>query len=222
MKKLRLLALLGLALAFASCSTARFASGFSADTASQGMVLLGPSALHYYLDDKNRSALDDSLSFETQELFAAIVANMDLPVTRRIQLDSAEHVEAIAFMDYLKYQPKKTQMSCPIPTVLDQLLEAEGERYGLLLISEGMTRDKKGFAKEVGRSILVGAVTALLTLGTVTASGAVYSAYSGVYAVVLDSETNRVMYYDFNETDKSPLDPKVSKQLEKLLKGLRK
>lgn len=223
MKKLHLLALLGLVLAFSSCSTARFASNFSADTARQGMVLLGPSALHFYLDEKNHSTIDDSLSFETQELLANMVTSNGLPVTRRVQLDSTEHVEAIAFIDYIKNKSKNVQMSCPIPTALDRLLEAEGERYGLLIFCEGMSRDKKGFAKEVTRNILVGAAVALLTLGTMTVAGSAYSAYSGIYAVVLDSMTDRVMFYNFKEEEHSPLEvQKTFDQLENLLKDLKK
>ena len=223
MKKLHLLALIGLVLAFSSCSTARFAPNFSADAASQGMVLLGPSALHYYLDEKNHSSLDDSLSFETQELLATIVTSNGLPLTRRVQLDSTEHAEAVAFVDYLHNKSKKTQMNCPIPTALDQLLEAEGERYGLLIFCEGMSRDKRGFAKAVTKSLLLGAAVAVLSMGTVRATGAVYSAYSGVYAVVLDSVTDRVVFYNFNEEEHSPLEvQEVFEQVEKLLKDLRK
>ncbi len=223
MKKLRLLALLGLVLAFSSCSTARFYSGFSADTASQGMILLGPSALHFYLDEKNQASLNDSLSFETQELLASLVSSKSLPVTRRVQLDSAQHVEAAAFMDYLKGQTKMRQKNSPIPTALDELLEAEGERYGLLLFAEGMSRDRKGYKKAVTKGALLGLATAILTLGAATTYSVPVKTYSGIYAAVLDAETNQIVFYNFNEAERSPLDPgSVSEQLERMLAKLRK
>ena len=223
MKKLHLLALLGLVLAFSSCGTARFFSGFSGDSARQGMILLGPSSLHYYVDEKNQASLNDSLTFETQELLASLVSDMDLPLTRRVQLDSAQHVEAAFFMDYLKDQPKMKQGSSPIPTALDELLEAEGERYGLLLYSVGMTRDKKGYRKSLAKGAALGIVTAILTLGTFTTYSVPSIAFSGIYAAVLDSETNRIVFYNFNEAEQNPLAPgPVYSQVKEIFKDLEK
>ena len=139
-----------------------------------------------------------------------------------LMLDARE--EAAAFFKYLDGPEAKHRDTFAIPGVLDEAIEAQGCRYGLLLIARGMTRDIKGYRKDVAKSVFLGIATTLLTLGTVTMYSTPKKASSELFALVLDAETNRVVFYNTNgpqSTDPLQANP-VSGQLSGLLKDYMK
>ena len=184
------------------------------------MVVLGPSSVQYYIDKQNKEAYDDSLSTASESLIATIVEELNLPVTQRVQLDSVQKEEAIAFMRFITAQDKELRGDYPIPDLFDELLESKGERYGLLIYADGMTRDSKGFAKEVAKGVLLGVATAVLTMGTMSVYGTSVSCVSHIYVAILDSETDRVVFYNSSVPQEShPLKHNpVRMQLEDIFK----
>jgi len=220
MKKVHLFLLLSLVLTLSSCGAARYYAGFTPGAAKEGMVVLGPSSVQYYIDKQNKEAYDDSLSTASESLIATIVEELNLPVTQRVQLDSVQKEEAIAFMRFITAQDKELRGDYPIPDLFDELLESKGERYGLLIYADGMTRDTKGFAKEVAKGVLLGVATAVLTMGTMSVYGTSVSCVSHIYVAILDSETDRVVFYNSSVPQEShPLKHNpVRMQLEDIFK----
>ena len=220
MKKVHLFLLLSLVLTLSSCGAARYYAGFTPGAAKEGMVVLGPSSVQYYIDKQNKEAYDDSLSTASESLIATIVEELNLPVTQRVQLDSVQKEEAIAFMRFITAQDKELRGDYPIPDLFDELLESKGERYGLLIYADGMTRDSKGFAKEVAKGVLLGVATAVLTMGAMSVYGTSLSSVSHIYVAILDSETDRVVFYNSSVPQEShPLKHNpVRMQLEDIFK----
>ena len=220
MKKVHLFLLLSLVLTLSSCGAARYYAGFTPGAAKEGMVVLGPSSVQYYIDKQNKEAYDDSLSTASESLIATILEELNLPVTQRVQLDSVQKEEAIAFMRFITAQDKELRGDYPIPDLFDELLESKGERYGLLIYADGMTRDSKGFAKEVAKGVLLGVATAVLTMGAMSVYGTSVSSVSHIYVAILDSETDRVVFYNSSVPQEShPLKHNpVSMQLEDIFK----
>ena len=224
MKKVHLFLLLSLVLTLSSCGAARYYAGFTPGAAKEGMVVLGPSSVQYYIDKQNKEAYDDSLSTASESLIATIVEELNLPVTQRVQLDSVQKEEAIAFMRCITAQDKELRGDYPIPDLFDELLESKGERYGLLIYADGMSRDTKGFAKEVAKGVLLGVATAVLTMGAMSVYGTPVSSVSHIYVAILDSETDRVVFYNSSVPQEShPLKHNpVRMQLEDIFKDFLK
>ena len=224
MKKVHLFLLLSLVLTLSSCGAARYYAGFTPEAAKKGMVVLGPSSVQYYIDKQNKEAYDDSLSTASESLIATIVEELNLPVTQRVQLDSVQKEEAIAFMRFITAQDKELRGDYPIPDLFDELLESKGERYGLLIYADGMSRDTKGFAKEVAKGVLLGVATAVLTMGAMSVYGTPVSSVSHIYVAILDSETDRVVFYNSSVPQEShPLKHNsVRMQLEDIFKDFLK
>ena len=219
MKK-TLFQLILVALAVSSCATARYYGGFTPEAARQDMVLLGPVSNIYYLDRNNRESFDDSLSTVSEALVAGLVHQLGVPVSGRIELDVDQKEEAAAYMRYLAAQNPKHRDLYAIPGLLDDALEAQGCRYGLLLFTQGMTRDSKGLAKEVARDVLLSVATAVLTMGSAVMIGSSMSYSFQAFAAVLDAETNQIVFYNLTELkEKHPLrQDAVRDQLRSVLK----
>ena len=224
MKKVHLFLLLSLVLTLSSCGAARYYAGFTPGAAKEGMVVLGPSSVQYYIDKQNKEAYDDSLSTASESLIATVLEELNLPVSQRVQLDSVQKEEAVAFMRFITAQDKELRGDYPIPDLFDELLESKGERYGLLIYADGMSRDTKGFAKEVAKDVLLGVATAVLTMGAMSVYGTSVSSVSHIYVAILDSETDRVVFYNSSVPQEShPLKHNpVRMQLEDIFKDFLK
>jgi len=137
---------------------------------------------------------------------------------------SVQKEEAVAFMRFITAKDKKLRGDYPIPGLFDELLESKGQRYGLLIYADGMSRDTKGYAKEVAKDVLLGVATAVLTMGTMSVYGTSVYCVSHIYVAILDSDTDRVVFYNSSVPREShPLKPNsVRKQLEDVFKDFLK
>ena len=217
----QILIILLAAATLSSCATAKFYSGFKPEAASGEMALLGPVSTQFYIDSNDKVFYSDSLSAVSENLLADLSVRMGVPVNEIFQLDSLEKEEAVGFMHYLSGKSKKAIGEAPIPTALDELLEAEGYRYGLLLFADGMTRDKSGYVKDAIKGAALGVIVAIATLGSVIPYNVPEACSSGVYAAILDSRTDRVAFYNICGPDEvNPLlENPVRSQLARLLRN---
>ena len=181
---------------------------------------MGPVSSIYYLDENYNESFNDTLSIISETLITRLVDEMGVPVSGRIELNDDEKEEAFAFLRYLYERDWETLDTFPIPDLLDKALEAQGYRYGLVLVARGMTRDTKEYAKEVALNVLVDVALTVLIPGTAVVPIPSDSCYSQISAAVLDSETDRIVFYNATAPkEKNPLrSGTVQKQLNKLLK----
>lgn len=162
------------------------------------MAMLGPVSTQFYIDKNGKESFSDSLSVFSEQMLADLTVQMGMPVEQIFVLDSLQMEEVVGFVRFLQSSSKKKMGEAPIPAVLDDILEGEGYRYGLLLYADGMSRDHGDYVKKTVLGTFVSVVVAVATLGMIVPY-AVPTAYSSaMYAAVLDSETNRVVFYNYS------------------------
>ena len=219
-------AALALAAALCSCSNARFYSGFKPSQAVGEMALLGPVSHQFYIDAKNNEDYSDSLSVISEDLLADLTVQLGMPVMDRFIMDEEQMDEAVNFMLYLDSNSYKTVGEVQIPSVLDSLLESQGYRYGLLMYSRGMTRDRANYVNSAVKqaafggvlSLVIAVATLCMVVPIYTPSEAQFS--SSVYVALLDAVTDRVVFYSYADPqERNPLDEKhMRSQLTEVLR----
>lgn len=217
-----LIALFVVVLVLPSCSTARYFADFKVNDAFGDMALLGPASCQFYIDADENESYSDSLSVASEALVGSLTARM-VPVNAVLPLDSLQREEAVAFMRYFALQPTKTAGTLPIPSDLDDLLEEADIRYGLLVYADGMTRNRKSVIKNAVLGAALGILTAIVTMGTVYLYTYADAYVSSVYVAVLDSETDRVVFYNCAANEEyNPLSERhVRAQLARVLRDFR-
>ena len=225
-KRILLVALCACALA--SCGTARFYSGYSPEVAKEGLGMLDPVSAIFYLDKNNAELFSDSLSFQSEGLMEQLAYGLPLNIRQRIPMDENQREEAVAFLRYIESLRNDQMELAPIPAALDTLIEASGERYALLLFTEGMTRDLKGYMKEAVATAVLDIASAIVggLLGSSVSYGASpRMAATHIHAVILDSQINRVVFFnrDFRDDETQPLNAEqVNRQLLRVMRNFLK
>ena len=97
------------------------------------MAMLGPVSTQFYIDKNGKESFSDSLSVFSEQMLADLTVQMGMPVEQIFVLDSLQMEEVVGFVRFLQSSSKKKMGEAPIPAVLDDILEGEGYRYGLLL-----------------------------------------------------------------------------------------
>ena len=203
-----------------SCATARYYAGFTPETALGEMALLEPVASQFYLDKNDREFYSDSLTARSQSLMEAIAQQIGVPVNCVLPLDSLGREEVNGFMNYVAAQDKSVAGEIPIPSALDDLLEENGYRYGLVLFADGVARSRANYTRDAILGLTLGIVTAVLTMGMVSVYSYPTAGVSVMKAAILDSKTDRIVFYNINEAEEfDPASEKVvRRQLSRLLK----
>lgn len=222
MKKLLVISIIAI-IALSSCSTGRYFAGFKAEDAEREFALLGPISHQYYTDSHRNEFYSDSLSVLSENLICEIVPQVGVHVNCLLPLDSLQREEAEAFICYVAAHDVDKANDFPIPDVLDKLLEESGYRYGLLLLSEGMSHDAGEYLGRVAFGLGLGILTAIMTGGLFAVYAVPTPSMAVMYAAVLDSRTDRVVFFNLREYDTyNPVTyNNVKAQLSALLKKLR-
>ena len=220
----RILIILLAVVALSSCATSRFYSGFTPEASANELALLSPVSRQFYLDSKDNEYYSDSLSVVSENLMEALTPAIGVPVNCVIPLDSIQREEAAAFMAYVAAHDRRQAGEFKIPTALDELLESSGYRYGLLLIGDGVSRDVGEYIGKTALGVGLAIVTAVLTMGMVSVYTYPTPAVSLMYAAVLDSQTDRIVFYNLREYEdlNTTSEKSVRRQLSRLLKDFRK
>ena len=183
----------------------------------------GPISHQYYTDSHRNEFYSDSLSVLSENLICEIVPQVGVRVNCLLPLDSLQREEAEAYICYVAAHDVSKANDFPIPDVLDKLLEESGYRYGLLLFSEGMSHDAGEYLGRAAFGLGLGIVTALLTGGRFSVYSYPVPSISVMYAAVLDSRTDRVVYFNLKEFE--AINPvthdSVEKQISRTLKDFR-
>ena len=152
---------------FASCSANRgFVSSLTRADIRQVQQF---EPLNYVgiIEKGNKITYSDSLTTVAQGLFeTALSKDRTLPVTGTIIIEDSlinnkVQYEIYMLMNYVENNIRVKDI--PIPPVIDSVLEARNERFGLLAYNWGFTRTGSNYAGQIGKGVLIG----VLTLGTV-------------------------------------------------------
>lgn len=213
MKGSRLLALACVLFAAVSCAPTQYVPKDLAASMDRVAVLAPLSYIDFYAED-NKFYPDDSLSAMSQDILTETLMASKLPVSRFIPVDylSLGTSFEATVASFEKIQPKQVPY-LTIPPEIDRLLEANGERYGVMVFNTGFVRDIKGYRRELAKDVTIAAVTTTLAVllgGGVTTYGAPARNVSRMFAIIYDSQENKAVYYNStlntNES-RSPLDP---------------
>lgn len=193
------------AFVWVSCGSARYYGGAN-PSMIQDMILLGPVSTQYSINRENQESFSDSLSVVSEGIVRRLAEEMVQPMTRTEPLDSIQKEEAVAFMRFLSDLDSPGRGSAPIPILLDELLEATGHRYGLLIYAYGLTRDSKGIAKSVAKDLLWGGSAVIFA--------------SELSAAILDSETDRVVFFNNHTPADATAHPFREKDVRRQIKAV--
>ena len=206
---------------FASCSANRgFVSSLTRADIRQVQQF---EPLNYVgiIEKGNNITYSDSLTEVAKTLFEKELSrSKTLPVKGHIVIEDTVvnnkvQYEIYMLMNYLENNVKAKDI--PIPPVIDSILEARNERFGLLAYNWGFTRTGGNYAGEIGKGVLIG----VLTMGTLYTVP--YKDMSRCGLVIVDSKYNNLAYVATANRESNPLKAETyRKQMEDLLKKYKK
>ncbi|MBR3492494.1 MAG: hypothetical protein IKH44_09385 [Bacteroidales bacterium] len=173
------------------------------------------------IEKGNKITYSDSLTTVAQGLFeTALSKDRTLPVTRTIIIEDSIINNRVQYEIYMlmNYVENNVRMKdIPIPPVIDSILEARDERFGLLAYNWGFTRTGGNYAGQIGKGVLIG----VLTMGTVYTVP--YKDMSRCGIIIVDSKNNNLAYVATANRESDPLKAETyRRQMEDLLKKYRK
>ena len=173
------------------------------------------------IEKGNNITHSDSLTEVAKTLFEKELSrNKTLPVKGHIVIEDSlvnnkVQYEIYMLMNYLESNVKAKDI--PIPPVIDSILEARNERFGLLAYNWGFTRTGGNYAGQIGKGVLIG----VLTMGTMYTVP--YKDMSKCGLIIVDSRYNNLAYVATTNRESNPLKAETyRKQMEDLLKKYRK
>ena len=206
---------------FASCTANR---GFVSSLTRADIRLVQQfEPLNYVgiIEKGNNITHSDSLTEVAKTLFEKELSrNKTLPVKGHIVIEDSlvnnkVQYEIYMLMNYLENNFKAKDI--PIPPVIDSILEAQNERFGLLAYNWGFTRTGGNYAGQIGKGVLIG----VLTMGTMYTVP--YKDMSKCGLIIVDSKYNNLAYVATANRESNPLKAETyRKQMEDLLKKYRK
>lgn len=206
---------------FASCSANRgFVSSLTRADIRQVQQF---EPLNYVgiIEKGNNITYSDSLTKVAKTLFEKeLTRSRTLPAKGNIIIEDSIvnnkiQYEIYMLMNYLENNVKAKDI--PIPPVIDSILEARNERFGLLAYNWGFTRTGGNYAGQIGKGVLIG----VLTMGTMYTVP--YKDMSKCGLIIVDSKYNNLAYVATANRESNPLKAETyRKQIEDLLKKYKK
>jgi hypothetical protein len=207
-------------LILSSCTATKPLTSTVAPAEVNDLKLMEPYSYITMIKKGNKGELDDSISAISKQLNINILKGLtgQVPVTGNIILgDSAinktlekEYEELILTADR-----NSSIANLTITPTLDQILEANETRFGMIVVASGFTRVKGNYGKEIAK----GAALGILTLGMYYQTPV--KAYSTIYVMIVDSRDNNVAFFRKSYLqDREPIDESVlAKQYNKIFEG---
>ncbi len=215
MKHASLLALLLAVLC--SCSSYRYAEGFEPENVD-GIALFAPDSYVTYLASDGIETKNDSLSALASGILVRAALEIGLPVRSVIELDIEGENARKAFMQEVIARQSALRFQTTVPDVFDNLLEKEGCRYGLLLVSDGMKRDMHNYRKMLAAGIAMTVVTAILSFGTMVYENYPMKYSSVVCAALIDSQEDKLVFFNKEDWEADPVKLKhVKRQVARMM-----
>ena len=173
------------------------------------------------IEKGNNITYNDSLTEVAKTLFeAALSRSKTIPVKGNIVIEDSlvnnrVQNEIYMLMNYVENNVRVKEI--PIPPVIDSILEARGERFGLLAYNWGFTRTGGNYAGQIGKGVLIG----VLTLGTVYTVPYKDMVRNGI--IIVDSQNNNLAFVSTANRESDPLKAETyRKQMEDLMKKYKK
>ena len=147
MKSFRFIAAAFAVILLGSCANTRYVND-ALRNSLDNVAILTPMSYMDYVDESNHSWPDDSLSAASQDVLLNALYESKLPISKYIPVNflsaGSKFEDEIAALAHVN---GKDVPNMRIPQYIDELLEANGERFGVMLFSYGFERAKIGYMK---------------------------------------------------------------------------
>lgn len=207
------------AIIFTSCVTNKLINKSVKASEINEPMYFEPLSFISLIEKGNKSKQNDSLSNVSKKILdSIIVENKDFKISKKIEIsepkikvkvDNELSELIIGIVRNNKIEGVKLT-----PTI-DSILKSKKQRFALATVTAGFGRKKGNYGGQIAKGIGVG----ILTLGMYTPVPV--KSNSTLFAVILDSERNEVIYFSKNlPVEKSPTERKVlESQYKKLFNG---
>jgi len=188
----------------ASCAPTKFVAQTSEPLQISEMALLQPIAEVSIVAPKGDLEYSESMSItEAGILQNALMSNTDkVPVSQLIEINHEQGQLVYDAVSYAETNVKRLQ-GFKIPSEIVSLVRSSGQRYGLLVVADGISKSQQNYRTE----LIVGVITSILSLGTIYMIPV--KAASKINAIIFDSTTGEVVYFKTSgEQQIDPLDEK--------------
>lgn len=218
MKKFLILLIASSSILFASCASSKFYSGEASDI--KPIALVRPySYITDAVDDWATKYLDDVSKINEDIITKNVTAaSVILDETIPMNYDKTASSSLNSWMRNLSNVSSAENLI--VPQEIRDAVKKSGNRYAMVITDVGYLKNPKQYAAE--QAIETGAriLGAILT-GEVDLSSNTEECLNGVFALVFDNETGKVVWFGAQPRryKKNPVDPKtMNEQLGKLLK----
>lgn len=216
----RLLILIMSAVTFYSCTTSRTLTSSVKPAEIKEVHRLNVQSYISLVEEGNRGIYDEDLCTDSKRLVSQALRSVSdrLPAMKTYEvinpaIQQKIEREIVALVTIISHQRKIKNLT--LPPTLDSLLEKNGQRFGLMVVASGFTRQAGNYQRQVSK----GVVTGILTLGMVIPTPV--KAHSTIYAIIVDAQQNNVAFYKKSSVqDQEPLDEVgVRQQIHSLFAG---
>ncbi len=202
--KLNKIILISACIFLSACATPKMLTSDIKSEEITDLKLLEPYSYISMIKKGNKGEIDDSVSNISKNLNINILKNFDsrLPITGEIVLADTEINKTLEKeFEYLVLTADRSKNlnDLKITPTLDQILEENNTRFGLIIINTGFTREKGNYGKEIAKGVAVG----LLTLGAYQQTP--IKAHSTIYAMIVDSKEDNIAF--FRKSTKQNVEP---------------
>ena len=194
MKSIKLL--FGVVILFTSCSTSKILTSDVKSVEITEMLKIEPFSYISLIETGNRSAYNDSISSSTQLLLTESLETFRGKLrlsTEEVKLtDSLERKRLEQEYNFLIMSAERNRSikGIPITPLIDSLLNANGKRFGLIIVQSGFTRAKGNYGGQIAKGIGMG----ILTMGMYYQTP--IKANSTLYAMIVDNRNKNVAFYN--------------------------
>lgn len=219
----RLILLAAALLSMTSCATVRYASRVPDVTFPATLTIVEPlSSISSILDD-GTIVISDSLSALAEGVTRYVLSESiaALPVDGLAPVDGDDFLplyDAVNFMASASMTKKELDAAIPPKAVLDYMA-ANGLGQAGFFIESGYGRSSRNMAKETVKSVILGVASAVLTLGTATFFSIPTKNYDRYSLVVVDADSERILYRNTLERSNLPYDLDSSREMVTKLLG---
>jgi hypothetical protein len=223
MKRLTFFLLVSASAVLSSCTTTR--PVISSVDASQidKLLLLEPLTYISLIEKGDHAEPSDSLSYESAVLISDLVRNVPgMPsITEAIvPVDDSLRCELEAYFTLLDNTRPEKRHELLVPPVVTALLDAGGHRFGLAFLTEGFSRKKGNYGRQIAKGLIIRIAVVILTGGMVDIDYLPVKSRSDIHCVIIDAQTGSAIFYNRHLSEVA--DPvninDISKQLGKIFK----
>ncbi len=204
-------------LAVGGCATNKYLSTETKPSELTDIAYFEPISYIDYIEKGNEMVRDEDASKETTRL---VEVEFDrhkglTKVTEKIEIEDSllkNRIEEDIYYLIGQANNKKSVKGLAITPLLDSVMESQGKRFAIGIVSSGFRRSKKNYKGQIAKGVGVG----ILSLGMAVPTPIKHRTV--MFSIIMDSEKNEVCFY--KNTLPVESDPNVPVTIKKQIDNL--